>query len=78
MGALYGARPGDERLKLPTFGRVIQFSTGQSVLWQTINTVPGKKYTLRGYWRIGPGGNGGVCQRCNPLYPWIGAFFVDG
>lgn len=58
--------------------RILQSTTGESFVWQTINTVPGKSYTFKAYWKIGPGGCGGNCCSCQSLFPWIGAFFVDG
>ncbi len=44
-------------------------------MWQCIDTVPGGTYTVTGWWKNAPSGSGSVG---NPLFPWIGAFFVDG
>jgi hypothetical protein len=55
--------------------RVIQNRTAESFMWQVINTVPGRTYTVRGYWTLAGAGGGTVG---NPLFPWIGVFFVNG
>ncbi len=55
--------------------RVIQNRTAQSFMWQVVNTVPGTTYEFKAYWKIAPAGGGSVG---NPLFPWIGAYFIDG
>ena len=60
--------------------RLLQNTWGLSVLWQVIDTAPGTKYRLTGYWTIGRAGqfcNAGECRN-NRLLPWIGVFFFDG
>jgi hypothetical protein len=55
--------------------RVLQNTTGESFMWQTINTVPGNTYRVSGYWTLAGAGTGNFG---NPLFPWIGVFFLDG
>ena len=75
-----GADKGDQQQGLDNSScqrLIIQNATGESFMWQVIDTVPGHKYKFEASWILQPACGTSDCKG-NPMFPWIGAFFLDG